>query len=58
MLSDNGSTYVVSVPAFRYEKTFFGSDLRGYVMPRTRSVDIDVATDLEIACLYAKEIGQ
>lgn len=57
MVSDNGSTYAVSVPALRREKTFFGRRLKGYVMPRARSVDVDLVEDLEIARLYAKGLS-
>jgi pseudaminic acid cytidylyltransferase len=49
MLIDNGSTYVASVPEFIRVKSFRGPKLRGYYMPRNRSVDIDVAEDLELA---------
>lgn len=54
LVVDNGSTYFFSVPAFKKERTFYGSTLRGYQMPRERSVDIDDATDLEIARFWAK----
>jgi pseudaminic acid cytidylyltransferase len=50
----NGSTYVVSVPAFRQAKSFYGSRLKGYDMPRNRSVDIDTSDDLELALWYAR----
>ena len=54
MVVDNGSTYAVSVPAFRRERTFYGPGLAGYLMPRLRSVDIDTAEDLELARLLAE----
>jgi len=57
LLVDNGSTYAVSVPEFINVKSFYGPTLKGYFMPRMRSVDIDVAEDLEIARLYARETG-
>ncbi len=57
MLVDNGSTYAVVVSAFLREKSFYGPDLRGYVMPRQRSVDIDDLQDFELAELYAEKIG-
>jgi pseudaminic acid cytidylyltransferase len=50
---DNGSTYAVSIPAFLREQTFFGSTLKSYAMPRSRSQDIDEAIDLEIARFFA-----
>ena len=50
---DNGSTYLASVSAFRRERTFYGSTLKGHVMPRERSVDIDEPFDLDLARLLA-----
>lgn len=52
---DNGSTYLASVAAFRKERTFYGSTLRGHVMPRERSVDIDEPFDLELARMLAQK---
>ncbi len=57
LVVDNGSTYAASVPEFISVKSFYGPTLKGYFMPRLRSVDIDVAEDLEIARLYARETG-
>ena len=51
---DNGSTYFVATSALRRERTFYGERLRGYLMPRERSVDIDDAFDLELARLLAQ----
>ena len=51
---DNGSTYIALVPAFRKERTFYGSRLRAHVMPRERSVDIDEPFDLELARMLAQ----
>lgn len=42
---DNGSTYACLTKAFMKEKTFYNSSLKGYFMPRSRSVDIDFAED-------------
>ena len=53
---DNGSTYAVSVSAFLKEKSFYGKKLSGYLMPRTRSVDIDVKEDFEIALLFSENL--
>jgi pseudaminic acid cytidylyltransferase len=50
---DNGSTYAATVEAFRQHKTFYGPNLRGWVMPRERSVDIDTQLDLD----YARFLG-
>ena len=54
MFIDNGSTYVVWIPEFIKLKTFRGPKLKGYFMPRDRSVDIDFEEDLELANYYAK----
>lgn len=53
MLIDNGSTYAVSVPVFLEVRSFYGPRLKGYRMPRDRSVDIDLKEDLELAQFYA-----
>jgi len=52
---DNGSTYLALVSAFRKERSFYGSRMRGHVMPRERSVDIDEPFDLELARLLAQK---
>ena len=54
LLVDNGSTYFVTVSGFRAERTFYGSRLRGHVMPRERSIDIDEPADLELARALAQ----
>jgi CMP-N-acetylneuraminic acid synthetase len=56
LLVDNGSTYVAAVGAFCQYRTFYGPGLRGHVMPRNRSVDIDVADDLEMALYFAERL--
>lgn len=53
LVVDNGSTYAASVPAFRRLGHFFGPGLRGHVMPRSRSVDLDEAEDLDLLTYYA-----
>jgi N-acylneuraminate cytidylyltransferase len=55
---DNGSTYAVTTKAFRSVKSFYGPTLRGHLMPRARSVDIDVAEDYELAKYYAQTVRQ
>ena len=50
---DNGSMYLAFVSAFRKERTFYGSRMRGHVMPRERSIDIDEPHDLELARMLA-----
>lgn len=54
MFIDNGSTYAAWIPEFIKLKTFRGPKLKGYLMPRDRSVDIDVGEDLELAKYFAK----
>jgi pseudaminic acid cytidylyltransferase len=54
---DCGSTYAVSVPKFRDARTFYGPGLLGHIMPRDRSVDIDVKEDLELAIYFGKKMG-
>ena len=53
----NGSTYGVEVVAFRRHKAFYGPGLRGYDMPRERSIDIDTQTDLDFALFCGKRMG-
>ena len=50
----NGSTYAAFIGAFREQRSFFGQPLRGHLMERMRSIDIDAAEDLEIAKLYKR----
>jgi pseudaminic acid cytidylyltransferase len=52
LVVDNGSTYAATVPAFRRQKNFYGSPLRGHLMARDRSVDMNSAVDLEIAKVH------
>ena len=49
MVVDNGSTYAANTAAFMAQRTFYGTPMRGYIMPRERSVDIDTPHDLEYA---------
>lgn len=53
LVVDNGSTYAVHVPAFQAHKSFYGPALRGHLMPRERSVDIDEVADLSLARFFA-----
>jgi len=55
---DNGSTYVARISEFIKLKHFRGSRLKGYYMPRNRSVDIDDIEDLEIAKYFARRSMQ
>ena len=54
---DNGSTYAVTTEAFREHRTFYGPTLRGFEMPRERSIDIDTPLDLELARAAARRLG-
>ena len=56
LVVDNGSTYAARVAAFRQHRTFYGPALRGHLMPRERSVDIDEQADYELACHYAGQL--
>ena len=56
LVVDNGSTYAAFVDSFRREKTFLGSTMRGHLMPRRRSIDIDEFEDLTIARAFAQEV--
>ncbi|MBY0532202.1 MAG: acylneuraminate cytidylyltransferase family protein [Xanthobacteraceae bacterium] len=51
----NGSTYCVNISAFKTKHGFYGVPLRGHVMPRERSIDIDTKEDFELAEYYAKQ---
>lgn len=52
-LFGNGSTYAVNVPAFIKSKSLYGQGLKGYVMPRERSVDINTQEDFDLMHYYA-----
>ena len=57
LVVDNGSTYAARVAALRKHRSFYGPGLRGHLMPRERSVDIDEQADYELACYYAERIA-
>lgn len=52
-LFGNGTTYAASVPALQEHKSMYGPGLRGYEMPRSRSVDLDTEEDLALLQYYA-----
>ena len=56
LLVGNGSTYAVTIEAFKRCKSFYGPRLRGHIMPRSRSVDIDDQEDLEMALYFAQKL--
>jgi N-acylneuraminate cytidylyltransferase/CMP-N,N'-diacetyllegionaminic acid synthase len=49
LYSINGAIYIIKVDVFRLEKTFMPINTAGYVMPRSRSIDIDSELDLFVA---------
>jgi len=51
-LVDNGSTYAIEAAVFKEKKSFLGNNLKGYIMPRIRSVDIDTQEDLDLANIF------
>lgn len=51
---DNGSLCWVTVKAFKAHKTWMPPKLRGYWMPRERSVDIDTEEDWKLAEYYQR----
>lgn len=53
---DNGSTYAVHIEAFLQQKTFYGNNLKAYMMPTARSVDIDTPEDYDLALFRAKKL--
>ena len=57
LLAGNGSTYAVAVDVFQRFKSFYGARMRGHIMPRTRSVDIDYREDMEMALYFAQKLG-
>ena len=56
LVVDNGSTNAAKVAAFRQHRAFYGPALRGHLMPRERSVDIDEQADYDLACYYAERL--
>ncbi|WP_339670062.1 acylneuraminate cytidylyltransferase family protein [Dasania marina] len=45
----NGAVYVVNITDFQLQKTFLTNDAVAYVMPKSRSLDIDTAEDVAMA---------
>jgi len=54
MVADNGSTYWAKVDAFLKYGSFYGPGLKGYVMPKSRSIDLDGPEDFEIVRLLVE----
>jgi CMP-N-acetylneuraminic acid synthetase len=57
-LVDNGSTYAVSIEAFKKTRSFYGPTLRGHIMPKNRSIDINDQADFDRALSLAKDLFQ
>ena len=51
----NGAIYIAKTNYLENERTFFGDKTFAYVMPQTRSVDIDRILDFKLAEVLAKE---
>ena len=51
-LVDNGSTYAIEAAVFKEKKSFLGNHLKGSIMTRLRSVDIDTQEDLDLADIF------
>ena len=45
----NGAVYIANIPWFIKNKTFTAAEAVGYIMPESRSIDIDDAKDLSMA---------
>lgn len=54
MFTPNGSAYVSTAGHIRRSRTFFAGRVRGYVMPRERSLDIDDEIDWQMAEILLK----
>ena len=48
MVVDNGSTYFCYVKKFKKNKSFYGKNLRVYVMKKSKSIDLNDREDLKI----------
>jgi CMP-N-acetylneuraminic acid synthetase len=54
----NGAVYVARPQALRAGASFYDGDIRGWVMPPQRSIDIDTSWDLTIARLIAAAFAE
>ena len=52
---DNGSTYFCHADKFKKFKSFYGPKLKGYLMPYSKSIDIDTIDDFNIAKYFYKK---
>lgn len=58
LVKDAGSVYWLNTKSFIEQKTFFGENLKGYLIPRNRAVDIDDQFDLELIEYYLKQLNE
>ncbi len=58
LVKDAGSIYWLYTEAFLREKTFFGANLRGHLLPSERAVDIDEPSDLELMEYFMEKRSQ
>jgi pseudaminic acid cytidylyltransferase len=49
LIAGNGSTYAAKIKAFEDNKEFYGPNMRYYLMPKIRSIDIDTIDDWKLA---------
>ena len=52
----NGAVYIANIPWFIKNRTFTAAEAVGYIMPESRSIDIDDAQDLSVAQQLAQEV--
>ncbi len=53
----NGAIYAVRRDVLVNDRSFYGKEIRPYIMPYVRSVNIDTETDLSIADLFFRQRG-
>ena len=56
LVASNGTLYWARAAAFESAKSFYGKRLKGYFIPKIRSVDIDTPEDLKIAQMCAPHL--
>jgi pseudaminic acid cytidylyltransferase len=52
LVKDAGSVYWLNTLSFLEQDTFFGDNLRGYLLPHERAIDLDVQADLDLMEYY------
>ncbi len=55
LLVDNGSTYCVMTENFMKDQNFYAPTMRGHIMPRWKSVDMDTPEDFELAQFFSEK---